>query len=129
MATAIDPISSGAISPTGQALIPSQANPIGTAQAFGQVLDEAINRGADLRFSAHAQRRLQSRDIELGNEDLSKIQKAVDKAEEKGSKESLVLLDNVALVVSVENRTVITALNVPDIRDNIVTNIDSVVIA
>ena len=115
---------------------PSPSVPIGPATrpirspgGFDQVLAQAINVDQPLKFSAHAQRRLQSRDISLGEQDLSKIEKAVDKAGQKGSRESLVLLDNVALVVSVKNRVVITALNVPDIKDNIVTNIDSVVLA
>lgn len=97
--------------------------------AFQQVLSETLRGEMPLKFSIHAQRRLQSRDIQLADGDISKIQRAVDKASEKGSKESLVLLDNVALVVSIKNRVVVTALNVPDIKERIVTNIDSVVLA
>lgn len=97
--------------------------------SFERVLSDAMHGQAPLRFSAHAQRRIQSRDIRLADSDLSKIGKAVDKAGEKGSRESLVLLDRLAFVVSVRNRVVITALGVPEIKDGVVTNIDSVVVA
>ncbi|MGH2364202.1 MAG: TIGR02530 family flagellar biosynthesis protein [Chloroflexota bacterium] len=82
-----------------------------------------------LRFSAHAQQRLQQRDITLGAGDMAKISQAVDKAQEKGSKESLILLDDMAFVVSVKNRVVITAVDQPSMKQSVFTNIDSVVMA
>ncbi len=100
-----------------------------SGEGFERVLSEAMRGSAPLRFSAHAQRRIQSRDIQLAEADLSKIHRAVDRAGEKGARDSLVLLDDKAFVVSVRNRVVITALSVPDIKDGVVTNIDSVVVA
>ena len=82
-----------------------------------------------VRFSAHAQQRLQQRDITLADGDVAKISSAVDRAQEKGSKESLILLDDMAFVVSVKNRVVITAVDQPSMKQNVFTNIDSVVIA
>ena len=82
-----------------------------------------------VRFSTHAQQRLQQRDITLGDDAVAKISDAVDRAQQKGSKESLVLLDDMAFVVSVKNRVVITAVDQPSMKQNVFTNIDSVVIA
>ena len=79
-------------------------------------------------FSSHAQSRLQERNIKLTSEDLSRLNSTVDKLARKGAKESLIYLQDVALVVSVANRTVITALNKMQGADNIITNIDSAAI-
>jgi flagellar operon protein len=86
----------------------------------------AANRG--VQFSKHASQRLHSRGIELTDEDLSRIANAIDKAEGKGSRETLILTDDVALVVSIENRTVITAFDREHLREGVVTSIDSAVI-
>ena len=102
--------------------------------SFGEVLRDqlATNRApaapAPLKFSAHAQTRLQSRDIPFGPEEVARLEAAVGKAQAKGSRESLVLMDGVALVVSVKNRTVITAVDAASLKDNVFTNIDSAVI-
>ncbi len=117
-----DPSIIRGISPTNHNNPPNNLN-------FKTILDQNIKNDADLKFSAHAQKRLESRDIQLDKEDLSKIQNAVNKAESKGSKDSLVLLDNLALLISIQNRTVITAMNVPEIKEGIITNIDSVILA
>ena len=82
-----------------------------------------------VKFSTHAQQRLSQRDIQLGDEDVAKINQAVDRAQQKGAKESLILLDDMAFVVSVKNRVVITAVDQPSMKQNVFTNIDSVVIA
>jgi flagellar operon protein len=81
-----------------------------------------------LKVSGHAQTRLASRNIELGKEEWERVLGGVDKAAQKGAKESLVMLDDVALVVSVRNRTVITAMDKENLRNNVFTNIDSAVI-
>lgn len=81
-----------------------------------------------LKVSGHAQTRLQSRNIELGKAEWDRVMSGVDKAAEKGAKESLVLVDDVALVVSVKNRTVITAMDKDQLKENVFTNIDSAVV-
>ncbi|MCW5941915.1 MAG: hypothetical protein KIS66_06770 [Fimbriimonadaceae bacterium] len=81
-----------------------------------------------LKISGHAQTRLDSRNIELGKPEWERVLAGVDKAAAKGSKESLVLVDDVALVVSVKNRTVITAVDRANLKDNVFTNIDSAVV-
>ena len=81
-----------------------------------------------LKFSAHAQTRLQSRSIPFGPEEVARLQTAVGKAQAKGARESLILMDGVALIVSVKNRTVITAVDAASLKDNVFTNIDSAVV-
>lgn len=93
---------------------------------FGAILEKTIK--PVLKFSQHAQQRLQSRNIELNSADLEKIQAAVDKAQDKGAKDSLILMNDLALIVSVKNSTVITALDGASMKDNLFTNIDSAVI-
>ena len=79
-------------------------------------------------FSKHASERLYSRGITLSAEQLHRLADAVDKANAKGSRETLVLTDEAALVVSVKSRTVITAFDRDNLRDGVVTAIDSAVI-
>jgi flagellar operon protein len=59
----------------------------------------------------------------------TRLETAVDKAAGKGAKDALVMLDETAMVVSVQNRTVITALGMHQAKENVFTNIDSAVIA
>ncbi len=94
-------------------------------QSFNQVLAQEL---AGVKFSQHAIQRLSSRNIKLDGSDLAKISGAVDKAAQKGARDSLILMNDLALVVSVKNRTVITAMDGTNIRDNVFTNIDSAVI-
>ena len=82
----------------------------------------------ELKFSQHARQRLESRTIHLGEAELSRLQDAVGKAREKGARDSLILMDNLALVVSVKNNTVITAVDEQNLKENVFTNIDSAVI-
>ena len=82
-----------------------------------------------VKFSAHAQARLASRNIEVTPEMQGKLERAVTGAAQKGSKDSLILLQNLAFVVNVPNRTVITAMDGSSMKENIITNIDSTVIA
>jgi flagellar operon protein len=85
--------------------------------------------GSSIRWSAHATARLRQRGIEFTPEQHLRLETAVDKAVAKGAKDSLVLLDDAALVVSAQNRTVITALGMHQAKENVFTNIDSAVIA
>jgi flagellar operon protein len=82
-----------------------------------------------LKFSKHAQDRMESRAIRLNDTDMASLQKAVTRAEEKGAKDSLVLLRDMAFIVSVPNRTVVTAVDGQHLTENVFTNIDSAVIA
>lgn len=81
-----------------------------------------------LKVSGHAATRLKSRNIDFGPEEYDRVASGIDRAAAKGAKESLVLMDDVALVVSVKNRTVITAVDKSNLKENVFTNIDSAVI-
>ena len=81
-----------------------------------------------LKVSNHAQTRLQSRDIQLDQAKWERVMEGVDRAADKGAKESLIMIDDIALVVSVRNRTVITAVDQQHLKENVFTNIDSAVI-
>lgn len=96
------------------------------SKSFDDILNEEITR---LKFSQHAKNRVEARNLEISPEDLSKLDEAVDKANEKGAKDSLIFLRDMAFIVNVKNRTVITALDSEQIKDNVFTNIDSVLIA
>lgn len=106
-----------------QELVQSQGRLVQPAQSgFHEVLADR------LKVSGHAQTRLQSRNIELGAAEWERVMGGVDRAEQKGSRESLVMVDDVALVVSIKNRTVITAVDRASLQNNVFTNIDSAVI-
>ncbi|MDK2809111.1 MAG: hypothetical protein PWP24_1848 [Clostridiales bacterium] len=79
-----------------------------------------------LKFSKHANERLESRNIDLSQSQLNRLVNGTQKAREKGINESLVMVDNLAFIVNVKNNTVVTAVN--DAKDNVFTNIDGAVI-
>jgi len=95
---------------------------------FDAVLRQKLGDVAEVRFSAHALRRLDSRGIEITAEEKQLIEKGVRNAAEKGARESLLVTDRFALVVSVRNRTVITAKHTDELDDGVFTNIDSAVV-
>lgn len=85
--------------------------------------------GTALRFSKHAGNRLEQRNINLSDEQLSRLTEATKKADEKGIKESLMIMDGMAFIVNVKNNTVITAMDQNENSENVFTNIDGAVIA
>ncbi len=97
--------------------------------SFADSLKQTQGRMGTLKFSAHAQMRIQSRQIDLGATDIQRIEGAVQKVADKGGRESLVLMDDTAFVVRVPNRTVITVVDKDNLKQNVFTNIDSAVIA
>ena len=97
-----------------------------STSTFDNIFKEELEK---VKFSNHAMKRLESRNIQLSDEDLTKIQSAVDKAESKGSKDSLVMMNKTAFIVNIPNRTVVTAIEVANSNESVFTNIDSVVFA
>lgn len=106
--------------------------------SFGEVLSGRLGMPAEplavtaaragIKFSGHAQTRLASRRITLSGDDVARLGHAMTQAAAKGAKDSLVLMDKTAFVVSVANRTVITAVAQDALKENIFTNIDSAMI-
>jgi flagellar operon protein len=108
---------------------PSGSAPQGGAplrEAFAQVLDAKLD--GELRFSAHAQARLKSREMPLSEEDCSRLAAATSEAGRKGSREALLLMGGMGFIVSVPNRTVITALDSSRLDGGIITGIDAAVL-
>jgi flagellar operon protein len=111
---------------------PSQVTPpggkqVGANSPFAKVLDEKLP-GQPVRLSQHALERLKARGITLTEADMKKLAGAVDSVAQKGGKDSLIMMGDAALVVSVKNRTVVTAMDRQGMQGNIFTNIDSAVV-
>jgi len=114
---------------TGNAVPAPSVRTGAAAQSFGDLLQEHLLRTTEgVKFSAHAQERLRNRAITLTPADMGKIDEAVRLAAAKGARESLLLTDKAAFVVSVKNRTVITVVDSAHMKENVFTNIDSAVI-
>lgn len=93
---------------------------------FQKLLENSIKEKEDIKISSHAQKRMVERDIQLQPKDMNLINKAMDDLEEKGAKESLMIYKDMAFIASIDNRTIITALQNKEV--DIVTNIDSTII-
>lgn len=126
MVDRIGPNGIGAPAPAFPAPATQRTGPAG-GPSFADALQQQLQR-QELQFSGHAQERLRQRSIQLTQDDMARLEDAVRKAESKGARESLVLMDDLAFVVSVQNRTVITAVDQASRKENVFTNIDSVVI-
>lgn len=97
--------------------------------SFTEVLkSKQAEADTELKFSKHAASRLADRQIDLTQEQMKRLEDGTKKASEKGIQESLVLIDQLAFIVSVKNNTVITAMDQKETSDNIFTNIDGAVI-
>lgn len=95
---------------------------------FAEALRDKL-QGRQVEFSGHAIRRLESRQIDVSeNDKMERLNRGVELAAEKGSEESLILVDSTAFVVSVKNNRVITTVSADDLKGNVFTNIDSTVI-
>ncbi len=94
---------------------------------FNGILKDKMEQSFSIKFSKHAELRMQSRNIHLSQDQKEKLKNAVAKAEGKGVRDTLVLLDNMAFVVNVKNKTVITAVNRNELKENVFTNIDGAV--
>jgi flagellar operon protein len=95
---------------------------------FKATLDQVLDKSKEIRFSAHARARLHSRGVDMTPSRMEALSKAIDKADAKGARESLILSDEAAYVVSVKNRTIITAFDRDNLRDGVFTSIDSAVV-
>lgn len=95
---------------------------------FGQVLERIQNKNDDIKFSKHAMTRIDNRNMNLSNEELNKLKSGFNKAEKKGVKDALILIEDKAFIASIKNKTVITTVNKEQLKDNVFTNIDGAVI-
>jgi len=96
---------------------------------FQSILERHLDKAeGGIKISGHASRRLMERSITLDASDIKALSDAIDKAWEKGARESLVLYKDIAFIASVRNRTLITAVDPRESKDNVFTNIDSAII-
>ncbi|MEW6723377.1 MAG: TIGR02530 family flagellar biosynthesis protein [Bacillota bacterium] len=111
----------------GQPVVGRPPAPTPPDGGFGQILRQELEKGKELTFSAHAVHRLQNT-RPLSDNELARLQAGVNRAAGKGARESLILVDDKAFIVSITNRTVITAVSGERIKENVFTQIDSAVI-
>ncbi|MDD6305984.1 MAG: flagellar protein [Clostridiales bacterium] len=97
--------------------------------SFEEILKQKqdVTGSSELKFSKHAAMRLEDRNINLSEEQSERLETGVRKASEKGIRESLVIVDSLAFIVNVPNKTVVTAMEQNESDDNIYTNIDGAV--
>jgi flagellar operon protein len=95
---------------------------------FDEVLKKELQKASGVKFSAHAMDRIDQRKIALDSTEARKVGDAVKAAGEKGAKESLFIGQGYALIVNIPNKTVVTAMDTDQMKEAVVTNIDSTVI-
>lgn len=97
--------------------------------SFSDILKQKLNtQTQEINFSKHALARINQRNIDMSETQVSRLNTAVDKAGSKGLKDTLVLIDSNAFIVNVPSKTIITALNGDELKENVFTNIDGAVI-
>lgn len=107
---------------------PKTSNSLQAELSFQDIFQSKKEQAVDsLKFSKHANERLATRNINLSAEQMERLENGTTKAREKGIRESLVMVDDLAFIVNVKNNTVITAVG--DATDSIFTNIDGAVIS
>lgn len=124
----IQPSGLGGVQRSGQGSRPSQTQQQKTGQSFESILRQQSQPTKALRMSRHASERLMQRNIKLTNADWSSINQAVDQASIKGIKNSLVIKGDLALLVNVPSKTVMTAVNKDSDQPQVFTNIDGAVV-
>ena len=107
---------------------PVSSSDISFEDVLRQKQNQAIMDASKLKFSKHAAARLNEREIILTDSQSIRLENGVKQASEKGINESLVLVDSLAFIVNVPNRTVVTAMDQTETNSNVFTNIDGAVI-
>ncbi len=97
-------------------------------KSFQEILESTQSSSREVKFSKHAAQRLSNRNIELTQNQKERLQAGTDKASQKGIRESLVLVDQLAFIVNIPNNTVVTAMLQNETDENVFTNIDGAVI-
>ncbi|MEI8131605.1 MAG: TIGR02530 family flagellar biosynthesis protein [Leptolinea sp.] len=116
----VNPVQTQHTASSGQAQSRPQAG-----SSFGETLAQVEG----LRFSNHAQKRLDDRSISMPENGMQRLSQAVEKAKARGGKESLILMDDLAFIVNVKDRVVVTTMDAKQRGEGVFTQIDSVVFA
>ncbi len=121
-------------------LYPLQNNPVQTqkttgntqndkaVKSFSEILNDKLSKASNLKFSAHAVRRLEERKVDMSAGSIDRLNEGLQQLNAKGAANSVILMDETAFVVSVKNRTVVTAVDKMNAGKTVFTNIDSVAI-
>lgn len=120
-----DPIRVNPVQP--QSLQPNSQ--VQNRQQVGNKFAETLAQVESLRFSNHAQKRLDDRSISIPEDGIQRLSQAVEKAKARGGKESLILMDDLAFIVNVKDRVVVTTMDAKQRGEGVFTQIDSVVFA
>ncbi|MGI5978960.1 MAG: TIGR02530 family flagellar biosynthesis protein [Oscillospiraceae bacterium] len=111
---------------------PAQTRQTDTAGAetksFADILSDTLSKSSEVNFSKHAVKRAMEHNIELSDENISRLNEGVRIAEEKNLEEPLILVGSTAFLVNIPNNTVITAVDSGNMKGNVFTNIDGTVI-
>jgi flagellar operon protein len=114
---------------SGQPFVPSVAGRDRTGQTTGTdfrtLLSEQMDTGQALKFSKHALERMNERGIGLDAAGLTRLENGVARAQDKGARDSLMILDGTAMIVNIPSKTVVTCMDTAAMRDHVFTNIDS----
>lgn len=125
----IDTMQIGGVQPA-RPIAPQPSETTGRVRTgdFQDILKSTLDRPESVKFSMHAQTRMQHRNIRMSASDVERLERGVDQLAQKGGRESLVFMDQSAFLVSVQNRTVITAIGQDNLKESVFTNIDSAIV-
>jgi len=99
-----------------------------TAGSFKDLLSAQMRDTGEVRFSKHAQERMQERGMSIDESGMTRLSDGISKAESKGARDSLMLMDDMAMIVNVPSKTVVTCMDRSSMREQVFTNIDSAVL-
>ena len=98
---------------------------ISNGRSFQEILNEQLNQR--ISFSKHANQRTEERNIQISESDLNRLEDACDRAQQKGIKDALIVMEDSAFIVNALSKTVITVVDKNEMKSNIFTNIDGAV--
>ncbi|HHU17490.1 MAG: TIGR02530 family flagellar biosynthesis protein [Anaerovoracaceae bacterium] len=97
-------------------------NLVNGTRSFQEILNEQFNKRVS--FSKHANQRVETRNIRISESDLNRLDNACDRAQQKGIRDALIVMDNSAFIINTPNKVVITVVDKNEMKSNIFTNID-----
>ena len=122
------PIVSGNPRPEQAQKLDTDVSDVAEKDSFKSILTEMLHKNSEVNFSKHAVKRAVDHNIELTDDNLSRLNEGVKMASEKNLEEPLILVGNTAFLVNIPNNIVITAVDSSDMKGNVFTNIDGTVI-
>jgi len=120
------PLQNNKVNQTGAASGAQESKQAQAGINFADILQKSVEENSSVQFSAHAVKRLEERSLQVTAHEIERLNNGVKEVDAKGGKNSLIMVDDTAFVVSVRNNTVITAIDKTLTASNVFTNIDSV---